>query len=48
VLVLKGALIANGLIVGPKSVVTAKQCQPLSLLAGQPAVVKLEGVDWSC
>lgn len=45
--VLKGAVIPHGCIVAPKSVVTARPYQPRSLLAGQPAVIKREGVEWS-
>jgi len=45
--VLKGAVIPHGCIVAPKSVVTARPYQPSSLLAGQPAVIKRVGVEWS-
>ena len=44
--VIKGATIPDGCIVAPKSVVTGKQFQPRSLLAGQPAVVKRNDVRW--
>ena len=44
--VLKGACIPEGCIVAPKSAVVARQFQPNSLLAGQPAVVKRNEVYW--
>jgi acetyltransferase-like isoleucine patch superfamily enzyme len=45
--VLKGAEIANGCIVAPKSTVTGRFETEACLLAGSPAKVKREHVQWS-
>jgi len=45
--VLKGAQISNGCIVAAKSIATARQYPPHCLLAGQPAEVKRNGIEWA-
>lgn len=45
--IIKGAEIADGCIVAPKSVVSRRHTQANSLLAGIPAIEKRENVRWS-
>jgi acetyltransferase-like isoleucine patch superfamily enzyme len=45
--VLKDSEIANGCIVAPKSTVTGRHLTQACLLAGSPAKIKREGIEWS-
>ncbi len=47
VLVLKGTVLADGMIVGAKSLVTKQFKNPNSLIAGVPAVEKKDNVFWN-
>jgi len=45
--ILKSSIVPYGCIVAPKSVVVTGGHRPRSLIAGQPAVVKRDNVEWS-